>query len=144
MKKSRLVILSFLVIGIEGIALIGFFSGPDLLKHIHTAYPYLGCAITNLVFGILIGIPKKKKKTGEEPRPSPKPKPRSKRASLSKSRFTRDYDVPGPGWKTGWKLFPPCSIFSLIQHFHIFLHLQISFVLGNYFLNLLLHLFFFG
>lgn len=96
--------------------------------------------MVNLWLGFFIGRTPKKKKRKARPSPTPQ-----RRAPLSKEQFKRAFDIEGPGWvRTGWKLFPPCSIFSLIQHFHIFLHLQISFVLGNYFSNLLLHLFFFG
>lgn len=106
--------------------------------------PMLLFGFFNLVVGFLLGnlmkTKRAKKLSINKERP---PEPCKKR--LSKEEFRRAFDIEGPGWvRTGWKLFPPGSIFSLIQHFHIFLHLQISFVLGNYFSNLLLHLFFFG
>lgn len=140
MKKSTTLTIVLLV---ESLILMATAIGLDSMKSIFQGFTLtIIIGLGNLVLGFFLGRPPKniKSKRGKA-RPSPTP---PRRASLSKAKFSRDYDVPGPGWKKGWKLFPPCSIFSLIQHFHIFLHLQISFVLGNYFSNLLLHLFFFG
>lgn len=139
MKKKSTTLT--IVILVETICLmataIGFHHLETVLKEC-TMTALVGMA--NLVLGFFIGRTPKKKKRKARPSPTPQ-----RRAPLSKEQFKRAFDIEGPGWvRTGWKLFPPCSIFSLIQHFHIFLHLQISFVLGNYFSNLLLHLFFFG
>lgn len=138
MKKG---ITLFIIILMELFTLMATAIGPH---HLETVLKE--CTMTalvgmvNLVLGVFIGRTPKKKKRKARPSPTP-----PKRAPLSKEQFKRAFDIEGPGWvRTGWKLFPPGSIFSLIQHFHIFLHLQISFVLGNYFSNLLLHLFFFG
>lgn len=139
MKKKSTTLT--IVILVETICLmataIGFHHLETVLKEC-TMTALVG--MVNLVLGFFIGRTPKKKKRKARPSPTPQ-----RRAPLSKEQFKRAFDIEGPGWvRTGWKLFPPCSIFSLIQHFHIFLHLQISFVLGNYFSNLLLHLFFFG
>lgn len=141
MKKSTTLTIVVLV---ESIILMATAIGLDNMKSIFQGFTLtIIIGLGNLSLGFFLGRPPKniKSKRGKA-HPSPTPQ---RRAPLSKEQFKRAFDIEGPGWvRTGWKLFPPCSIFSLIQHFHIFLHLQISFVLGNYFSNLLLHLFFFG
>ena len=93
MKKSTTLTIVVLV---ESIILMATAIGLDNMKSIFQGFTLtIIIGLGNLSLGFFLGRPPKniKSKRGKA-HPSPTPQ---RRAKLSKARFSRDYDVPGPG-----------------------------------------------
>lgn len=93
MKKGTTLTL---IIFVEAIVLMATAIGLDSMKSIFQGFTLtIIIGLGNLILGFFLGRPPKniKSKRGKA-RPSPTP---PRRASLSKAKFSRDYDVPGPG-----------------------------------------------
>lgn len=90
MKKG---ITLFIIIVMELFLLMATAIGLNRLETVLQGYTMTALVgMVNLGLGFFLGRTPKKKKRKARPSPTPQ-----RRAPLSKAKFSRDYDVPGPG-----------------------------------------------